>query len=265
MDVSLSQFIKVYGFSTGRRMVALRKTRKVALGLGAHAIVVHIDIALEHDSKTRELDLEWLGYRDSQLTRSELRPIDDLVDTSLTGIRDGALSLTKGARHCDAIADKARRLLAEVFPAGVAAVSTLPCVDELAAVEVIASRLQGDLAPLVSELGLTLQVKRLVDLVPEYRQVIDKGPDAIEFRKVREAREQGQLYLLEVMTLILGTYFNSKSSEHMAARAALLEPIMEQQEAIRVYRQARRPVLDLDPETELLDTRPFVEENPATA
>jgi hypothetical protein len=252
MDVSLTQFIKVYGFSTGRRIVAVRKIRKVALGMGAHPIIItHTGEALEHDHNTRRLDLMWIGHRDGQLIFSELRPIDDLVDTSLTGVRDGAVSLTKGARPGDIIAAKANQFLAAIFPAGVGAVTTLQCVDQLAAVEVIAEKLQGELAPMVRELGLTLQVNRLLDLVPEYRQAIENRPASMDFNIVRQAREQGQTYLVELVALILGTYYKSNDPDHIAARAALLAPIIEQQEAIRVYRQARRPLVDLDPDTEL--------------
>lgn len=255
MHVALSLFIKLYGFTTGRRIVTLRKIRKAAVVLGARPIIVRIDEALDHDCMTRELDLVWMAHRNGRYAFKELQSCDDLVDTSLTGVRDGALSLTKGARPGDPIADKANYLLAEIFPAGVAAVTSLPCVDELAAVEVIVGKLQGELAPLVKELGLALQVKRVVDLVPEYRRIIETRPHEVDFAEVRKAREQGQTYLVEIVAMSLGTYCKSHDPDHVAARAALLEPVLEQQEAIRLHRQGRRTnVVDIDPDTGVPDT-----------
>lgn len=255
MDDTLSLFIKLYGFTTGRRIVTLRKTRKVAVGLRAWPIVMHIDEALAHDSKTSELDLMWLTRRKGRPGAGNLRTVNDLVAAALTGIREGALSLTRGARDDDPVAARANELLARLFPAGVAAVTRLPCAEELAMIEVLLERLQGELAPLVDKLGLGVHVKRLIDLLPEYRMAIENRPTAINFGEVRRARKKGQTYLVELVALILGTFYKSGNPDHIAARTALLDPVMEQQEAIRLHRQGRRPpVSDVDPDIESPDT-----------
>jgi hypothetical protein len=52
--------------------------------------------------------------------------------------------------------------------------------------------------------------------------------------------------------MILGLYPRS-TKEHLAARAALLAPILQQNEAIRQYLRSRRAVEDVNPETGEID------------
>jgi hypothetical protein len=74
----------------------------------------------------------------------------------------------------------------------------------------------------------------------------------VDFGQVRAARAQGQAHLLEAVAMIIGKYPKS-SAEDVAARVALLGPILQQNEAIRAYLKSRRSVQDVDPETGEVD------------
>lgn len=176
--------------------------------------------------------------------------IDALVDRTLTAIRDHAQSQAAGAAPDDPIHATVAFFLKEIFPAGVQEVTVLPFVEELAAVEPILGLLQGkDLTPTVEELGLQRLVKRLAALAVQYRAALEApAPETLAFGKVKAARAEGQERLLQAVALIVGKHYRSTPAD-VAARADLLGPILEQNEAIGASMRARRTVEDVDPET----------------
>ncbi len=54
--------------------------------------------------------------------------------------------------------------------------------------------------------------------------------------------------LLQAVAIILGKYPSDNDAD-LAGRAKLLAPIFRQNDAIRDYLRARRPVVDVNPET----------------
>lgn len=242
MDIALDLLIKLYLFTAGRRLLALRKVKKIAESMRLDRLVAHIDKALAHDRHTRELDMRWSGRKSGNRDTSPMQEVDNLADSALSGLRDGAMALTRGARPGEPIHDKVEAFLNELMPAGVYAITSQPYPDQCAALEVMENKLQGPLAPMVEELGLGRQAKRLIELTREYRSALEsyRANDDILFAEVDAARKRGQRYLLEVVAIILGTFPESDNPQHMAARASLLGPILEENEAIRVYQRARR-------------------------
>lgn len=242
MDVYLHTLIKLYTFTPGRRLLALRKVRKVAVGRRLKALVAVIDPAIEHDLHARELDLRWNARKANPASLSEMLEIDNLADNVLTGVRDGAVSATKGARPGEPIHDTVQSFLNELIPGGVHAITSLPYPDQYSAMELMVSKLQGPLGRTVVELGLSTQAARLAALTAEYRTALENRgvSDAIQYAEVQAARDLGQTNLLEVVAIVLGTFYQSRNPEHMAARAALLGPILAENESIRAYQRARR-------------------------
>lgn len=249
MNVHLSDFFKLYQLSTGRRIFALRRMREHAVRLGARALVERIDRALAHDETTRRLDLAWSGARRRRASGGAVAAVDNRMDRALGGLRDVVRALTAGAAPDDAIYGLAQQLLDRIFPAGVHAVTTLPVVDQLAAVETIVELLQGELAPLVAELNIQTNVRRVIELAREYRAVLEERPASVSFAEVQSARHEGHERFCSIIGMIVGTYYRADLAEHMDARDALLEPVLEQNEAVRVYLRARRPIVDVNPET----------------
>jgi len=71
-------------------------------------------------------------------------------------------------------------------------------------------------------------------------------PSEITWGKVKAAGAEAQERLAELVAKIAGM-FNLRTPEHATARAALLGPIMFQNDRVAQARKFRRPVVDVDP------------------
>lgn len=250
--MDLNQFIYVGELSTGRRLFVTRRMRPLIAARGHDDVVVHIDEGIAHDLQTRQLDVVWSGVRSKTQPASNIGVIDVRVDHGITALRDAAEAQARGAAAGDPIHAQVQGFLGEALPAGVYAVTSLPYVEQLNALEVLVDKLQGPLLTQVMELGIARQSLRLAELLPFYRDAIDGAADGntgLDFATVRAARQRGQRYLYEIIAMILGKYYRADDPEHQAARAELLGPLVEQNEAVRAYLRARRAVRDVDPET----------------
>jgi hypothetical protein len=258
MDIALSSLINLYAFSTGRRLFALRQVHKLAKQMSLADLEAHTAAAIKHDHKTHEIELKWSALQHAPQAATadpgKTKRIDAQVDRALTAIRDTAQAQIAGAEDDDKeLAGQIEAVLKDLFPAGLQAVTTLPYVDELNAVDAIVGKLQGTYAALAGEIGLGRLVKRLAKLAAEYRAAQEaSAPSGPRFDDVRAARAEGQERLLQAVAMILGAYPKS-SKEHLAARGALLDPILKQNEAIRQYLRARRSVEDVNPDTGEVD------------
>lgn len=248
MDSSLEGLFKLYVLSTGRRTFALQQMKPIAADLEQKALVTMINRALEHESKTLKLEAKWeaSGYvADPQ----RVRKVDAKVDRTLSAIRDTASAQANAAEPGDPLQATAHELIGQLFPAGVQAVSSMPYVEELVAVETMLKQMKGPLARHVADLGLERLMGRLAELAKEYRQAQeDKRETEVDFGDVRGARATGHRHMLEIVAVTLGTYYD-ESPKHVQTRSALLKPILDQQEAVRQYLKARKPIEDIDPAT----------------
>jgi hypothetical protein len=256
VDVTLASLFSFYSFSTGRRLFALLQVQKAAKSLKLGDVTKHVASAIKHDQKTHALEATWASQSAEPAAEGPgTRGLDAQVDRALTAIRDGAQAQIDGAdpKKDKALVTRAEAMLTSLFPKGLAAVTGLPYVEELAAVDAIVRKLRGQHAPLVTELGLGRLVKRLAKLAGEYRAALEKEPEkGLSYAEVRAARAAGQENLLVAVAMIVGK-FPSSSAADLEARGALLGPIVEQNEAIRAYLKARRAVEDVDPATGKVD------------
>lgn len=241
--------VSVARLTSGRRIMALLEMRPISEELGNTPLTARIDEALAHDRYTRYLDSMWSHHGRNNLYNPRVPEIDSRADITITGTRDMALAQSRGRPAGDARAALATRFLKEAFPKGAAAITALPYVDQVAAMEELMERLRGPLAPVVAELGLSAQVDYLGEITVEYRTAVREAGQAVTFDKVREAREHGQELFTAVIALVITTYYNPKDSAHVAARDRLLAPVMAQDKAIRAYLSRRAAVRDVDPET----------------
>ena len=257
MDISLSALIQLYQFPTGRRLFGLRRVAARAETAGFTELKQHCDAAIAHDKECQALEHRWAsiaaaarGKRPGPAPSTDTRSIDALVDRTLTAIRNHAEEQRSGAAPDDPIHVLVTDFLKKIYPAGLQKVTRLPYVEELEAVDGIMVQLKGqELAPVVTELGLERLRDRLAGLAVQYRTALEKSdPETLVFGKVRAARAEGQDLLLEAVAIILGKH-HGKSAADMAARAELLAPILEQNEAIGALIRSRRSVTDVHPDT----------------
>lgn len=268
MDTSLATLITIYSFSTGRRLFAFRQllalTQSPAYSFPT--LEAHLTAALTHDHLTRDLERRYATSPAPSPNRiTEAKRVDILVDRTLSSIRDTAVAQAAGADEGDPIIATSEKFVRSVFPKGVNDLTSLGFVDELAAVENILTAFNTDLAPSVAELGLTRLAKRLAKLAVEYRAALDApDPAVVRFGEIRAARAQGQQHLLQAVAQILGKHWSDTPGD-VTARAALLAPILKQNEAIRQSLRTQRPVEDIDPVTgEVLPAGTGAEPGPQT-
>lgn len=260
MEPSLSALLNLYVFPTGRRLFALRRVGELAQKANAPELAAHCIAALSHDRKCLALEQKWSGIVAARRGKGAPAPckaipmdasaIDPLVDATLTAIRDNAQKQTAGALPDDPIHAVVAGFLKEIYPGGVQAVTSLPYVEELAAVDHILARLdENELSETVKDLGLSRLVKRLATLNEQYRTALaSPTPETLAFGEVKAARAAGQEHLLQAVAIILGKHHKSTPAD-LAARADLLGPILEQNDAIGALMRSRRAVSDVDPET----------------
>lgn len=256
MDASFESVIDMYVLSTGRRIHALRQCRAVAEEANLPEIVKLIDRALKHDMKTRELDLMWGNSTAKQKDDGALRVCDAKLDRLITATRDIPLSHIAGSEPKDPLALKVNAFVQDVFPAGVTAITSLPYVDQLTATEALIAKLKGQHAGLMKELGMTELVQKLTATSSEYaalQNAVVKG--SLNFQDVRAARARGQRYLLQVVAMVSGTFFED-NEKHNHMRATLLRPILEQNDFIRAAQRARRTAEDVNPDTGEVEPAP---------
>jgi hypothetical protein len=250
MDVALASLLNFYAFSTGRRLLAMQQVQKAALTAGFTALVDHCSVAIAHDRATRDLEARWAGQKGAPQFSPDAKQIDILVDAALGALRDGIDAQARISAPDDPLGAVASNLVGELFPKGVAAITTLPYVEELGELDRILRRLQDQATTkTVKELGLTRHVARLVALEKQYRSAIEGTGDKIAFGAVKDARAKGQ--------------HPSDQAPDQAARTTLLGPVLKQNEAIREYLRTRRAVEDIDPDTGEVEPSPAPAAPPA--
>ncbi len=261
MEAPLSTLFDFYQHPTGRRLFAHGQTLKQAAAAKLPDVVKHCTAAIAHDRKCLALERRWAGVAAAARGKGPAAAlpagspatlkIDATVDRTLTAIRDHAVNQTAGAPPDDPIHITVAGFLKELFPTTVQDVTGLPFVEELAAVEHILTQLQGKdaLQPIVEDLALHRQHKHLAALTDQYRNALQTPtPETLAFGQVRAARAEGQDRLLQTVAIVAGKFFRN-TPDDAAARAALLGPILEQQEAIGAAMRGRRVIEDVNPET----------------
>lgn len=255
MDTALSALIRLNQFSTGRRLYTFHRVLAVAKKMQASTIEALAQKAIAADDATYTLELRWASQRRSGKPSAKqvkaqraLQKLDSQVDKALSGLRDSAMALIRGADDDEReLIDAVEHFLDAVFPNGVQAVTSKTYDQELVAVKAIVAKLEGDLAPNVQKLGLSVNVERLAKLAIKYDEA-QRGADSLEFGAVKAARAAGQEWLLRLAAKIMGTY-DGPDGEHAQKRAALLGPVVAQNEAISEHIRSRRSVPDVDPST----------------
>jgi len=247
MTADLGTLLNLYVFSTGRRLVALQQVQKLASDRGLADLEAHVAAAIQHDRQTLALEKQW-ETSGASAPKSEAARIDALVDRTLHALRDAAQAQAEGSEPGDEIAEMTETFLKALFPAGVAAITNLSFVEELAVIDSMIIKLKGPLAPTVKELGLTRLAKRLTHLADEYRGALADPSPGLKFGDVRAARARGQEMLLEAVAMVLGKHPLS-THQDLASRTSLLGPILKQNEEIGQAVRARRALSDVDPAT----------------
>jgi hypothetical protein len=245
----LTHWINLYILQSGRRIWAHRKVRAEAVLRGLTGLVAHVDRALEHDLGVRARQHAWQETKNRAPSPAAVKS-DIELDRALGSLHD-VLAAFAAAPVDAAFKAPAATLLAALFPAGVAALTQRSFEDEQTAVAHLLTRMDGELAPAVEQLGLVPHRESIrAHNEALGAQLGAARPAGVSFDEVDALDVVGQDLVLETVARILGA-FPSASESDRAARAALLAPIAEQSDDVRRARQRRRTTApaDVDPET----------------
>lgn len=250
MNVSFSYLFTFYLFPPGRAIHALERVLQGATALTLDEIAAHAAIGIVQQRKVMALFTRYRTGR-TGLYGPDTFELDGLVDrglSSVDGHLEGQVRLFP-AGH--ARADAAAIIRTALFPEGVAAITSQSFVQQRVSVdELITAYHQPALEPARASLPeLDAMIERVTELNQQYGANIDAyDRDRPSREALREAQELGQNYLLETAVLIMAQHVRS-APEQREAVAALLEPILRQNEAVRETRRRRQPPRDIDPGT----------------
>ncbi len=188
-------------------------------------------VALAHD---RELLGLLRRYRNqpTRLHAPGATPVDHELDRGLSAL-EMLLSAQAPLYGADSEqAQAAGRVRQAAFPLGVAAVTSLPFVEEHATVTDLLAELQepeSSLAADIAVLGLAPTFERMATLNARYGELLSQPPEQLSFDRLRAADAEGQRMLRKVVVAVLAG-FPEDTSEHVEARSRLLRPILEPRE-----------------------------------
>lgn len=248
MVIRVSELSNLYKFPLGRCVFALRSVEKRAQGVGQRDVALLAGRHAGGAQEAMELVMRFQAGYDS-LYPPETTAVDNIVDRCLTGVA-GYLDVQIRVYPDEPRGEAAERVLRALFPAGVAAVSRLPFAEEHEQVNTLLERataedLAEDVRTLPELVGL---LERLDERNREYGELLRQAQLAPTREDVRQAQQRCQDRLAETLSLIIGLYA-LHSPERTDERDHLLEPIMRQNEALRLLRRRRRVPVDVDPQT----------------
>lgn len=247
----ITELFALYVLPTGRRSFALRGVAELAQAAGQAAIEAQAKALLEQESSLGALEASWATSSASSAKSdvgAEVRDIDADIDRMVSGLRDTAetrlRSLPRGLRKSRGAAIQA--FLLKYFPNGAQAITNQSYAEEYEAVLAMVKALREDDAEMVELLGLEPILKDVEAVLPTYLAAIkasSKSPAAVTFKDLVARRaEAHESYCLLVAQILAGV-------EGAAERAKLLQPVLEQQGAMRSYYGRRASVQDVDAET----------------
>lgn len=249
--MDISNFIQLYSLPTGRRLYAARKVLAAAQQRQATDIAKLAEAAIEHDTKTLDLEGEYATGRANvpsaaETKKTRAREMDERLDAAVRGLYAGAEAFVNYGTGSEEYVS-ARDLLAKAFPAGLGAMTQQAYVEELESVNRLLTQLRGPLASHVQKLSLAKHVSHIEDRLEAFRAELDKDkPETVDFDTVRAARATGQQYIVRLTAKIFGT-FDSDSEDDASARQDLFGPIAQQNDRVATYLKGRRRVRDVDP------------------
>jgi hypothetical protein len=250
---SVSVLFNLYQQPPGGVIYCVEGTKQAAVRLQATDVVQSCDVCLEVARMYLDRNAEWERTKNTSRARGEgeAMALDPLVDRSIAGIYNHVENLARSLPKDHELAVAARELSRRAFPNGAEGYTKLPHAEELVEVKNLIKRSDdpNDLAPLVQKLGVTPMVENLRELAVKFEAALRKlFPGETTWDQLKAAAADCHERYVQLVALIAGKY-NLQTPEHIAARVALLGPIMEQDRRIAEARKLRRPVPDVNPNT----------------
>jgi hypothetical protein len=241
--------MNVCKFPTGRRLYALREIARIALALAANDIAEHAAAGVEHDTRVAAMEARSESLGRSRYGRHAIA-LDKRVDDGVVGIEAHLIAQERvyGARS--ARGADAALVRSKLLPQGAGAITKLAFVPEHERVKALIELARtADLDPVVKRIPeLEAMIAELETANTEYGTVLGAyNRDRPTAADLLAAQALGHEIMAGVAAMIVARY--ARQPERHAERDTLLEPLLRQQEEIRLARQRRRRPRDIDPDT----------------
>ena len=247
-----AEWSRLNRFPLGRIAFSLESTAKRAMALPEPLMLV-AELARHGAEAARQgLELE-SEFRSITASRGRFPPrtrtLDRRLDRCMVGFDGFLVSQATMFAHL-ARGQAAQRLSTSLYPEGVTAIIRLPYTAQHARISVLLRKARSpELADDVAELPeLALMLAELESCNDAYGEALREVNDRPTGNDVRAARTRCQEFLAATVSLIFGLY-GLADPDRMAERDHLLEPILDQNAAVREARRRNTAPSDADPDT----------------
>ena len=246
MGSDAASLIKLYKLPTGRRLYALREVELRARAVGASDIADLAALALVHDHEVMRME----ASAEEAVSRGRYGrtavALDGQVDRALTGIESYLEVQLRVFGEDSRRGIDAALLARELFPGGAAAITARPYVLEHEAIQALLLRARaGALAEAVARMPeLAAMLAHLEEIDRQYGESLQAyDRDRPTYEEIKRAQAHGHELLARVVAAILARH--AFQPDRTDERDHLLEPILRQNEDIRLARQRRRRPRDI--------------------
>lgn len=251
MTIRPANLIATYQFTTSRRMHALREIARRAMALGAMRVLALTERALTHDRGVQMMEAALEAANTNQYGNESVL-LDKQLDRAITGLELYLEAQERLFGEAHQTGKDALLVRGELLPDGAGAITFLPFAAQHERVGVlleIAEQPGSEVEAAVQRIPalplMLAQVRTINDAYGTSLQDYDRGRPTRE--QLTQAQAEGQDMFSEVVAAILAEY--ADQPERRTERDSLLEPVLRQNEAIRVARRRRRLPVDIDPDT----------------
>jgi hypothetical protein len=248
MSAALHTFIQLRNVPNGRAQWACKQIAERASAPEHAAIREHALAAAAH-FKACAQGRRLLAQQRNLPPDRRLSELDNTLDRLLTAIMSNTQQLAVNLDTDDPLRKQALTFHAHFFPSGVAAYTHLPWTLQTTEINNFTSEARERFADDLRDLGLLPLFDRLERLNAEFQALLEASPAQSLTASALVAQESaGQTLLHEIVAAALGLTWR-ETPENLQTRAHLLQPLLDQLDALRRARQRRRPATDINGDT----------------
>lgn len=255
----LTDFIKLSRLPTGRLIHCLRETHERSEQMRLDDVTAACERAIEHAVATQKLEREYAKRKRKGRATPEALKLDPILDSQVRMFRDVLQIHLKSLHEGEPLHERTSKMLAHLFPRGVAAITNLPYVEQHIACEDLV-REAAEFRDVLEALSLKRPLEAIAETTARYGDALHKNSVSPDFAAVRAHRAKGLVLLAEVIAIAVGR-FHGPSAGELSARRFLLGGVLEQYEAHRRLVDRGKGSDHVDPDT----GAPSEEEEPQPA
>lgn len=257
MQNLLFEFVKLRRLPAGRASFALAKMRVllIAAAVNAPNVQARLTDAQAEAKRTLHMDLRWMHARkQTSRARGDAVAVDREIDETVKAIHK-RLEADSVGKETDPVVIAATAIHKELFADGLGAVTRQAYDIQLALVDTLLERLEGDFDAHVQTLGMERLVQNLRSLNEQFRVELDtENGRPLVFTTVDAQRNALHAAICHLIAAIF-TDLHEPTPENSALLQTIFTPLKAQAQVMADALQKKLRSRDVNPKTgEELDT-----------